>query len=102
MHILQELVQEAGYDCRSYSGRGMFGSQCLGVDLPVDISAFRFVAHVFDAIESDMVFDSDGKELEAILVDVIAKVTRVIEKACLDSMGKGTIIYFPSVQYEEQ
>lgn len=28
------LIEAAGYEPRSYSGRGMYGKQCLGVDLP--------------------------------------------------------------------
>jgi hypothetical protein len=28
-----EKIREAGYEPRSYSGRGMFGKVCVGVDL---------------------------------------------------------------------
>ena len=28
------IIENAGYEPRSYSGRGMYGKYCLGVDLP--------------------------------------------------------------------
>lgn len=58
---LQELIEEAGFVCCSYSGRAMYGERCLGVVIeggpssnPANLGAFisalveAAVARTFD------------------------------------------------------
>lgn len=50
-------IESAGYEARSYSGRGMFGKECVGVEIPQDESAFALAAKLVLAV-----FDEDGDE----------------------------------------
>jgi hypothetical protein len=73
---------------RSYSGRGMYGKQCVGVTLDGDGSSFQLGAAVSAAF-----FDLDEDEA----LDNIADLARL--RVCEDSMGRGVIVYWPSVEW---
>lgn len=77
-----EVFECAGYEVRSYSGRGMYGNECLGVtcDDPV-----VFTAKVM------AVASAYGYHLDDLLA--------LFSKHRTDDMGLSTIIYFPSVAY---
>lgn len=65
-HDLIDLIEEAGFIWRKYSGRGMYGKQCVGL--------------AFDNTE-------DLWDLAQVLPDVPRPTT--------DSMGQGFIAYWP-------
>lgn len=73
----------------NYSGRGMFGKTCLGID--TDHSAFVVAVNVVNAIH-DMQ-DIDENERELLLKEV--KGTRQ------DNMGMGYIYYWYGISYDE-
>jgi hypothetical protein len=66
---LQERLDQAGIKVRSYSGRGMYGKECLGA-----------VAH-------------SAKDVYAECGRANIKTARV------DSMGLGVVVYWPSVAW---
>ena len=72
------LTDIDGADLRSYSGRGMYGKQCLGIDMESMADAVRFAL---------MVEDED--------------LTVALSNPCFDSMGLGIIVYFPNVEAPE-
>lgn len=77
---LQELIEkELGFETRSYSGRSMFGRECLGVDVSRSQNMLKFAFDLGVAC-----CENDVKEPNTILSD---------------SMGLGSIIYFPQVPY---
>jgi hypothetical protein len=90
--MFEDMSEEAGDDAlrvRSYSGRGMYGKQCLGVDTDMGIGALmahlvRFVAGL-DQGTCQGEYD----------VECIAE---ALDGMQTDSMGRGTIVYFPNVQ----
>ncbi|HEY8095286.1 MAG TPA: hypothetical protein VIE65_04225 [Methylobacter sp.] len=92
MQTFQELIEEAGHETRSYSGRAMYGKQCLGVETS-DIGTL--VADVFQAIA-----DSDGGE--GTLRDLAAMAEQGFRGLRTDSMGMDIIVYFPGVPYESE
>lgn len=76
---IQTLLNDIdGAELRSYSGRSMYGKQCLGIDMESMTDAFRFALMVEDdalcLAFSDPVFDN---------------------------MGRGIIVYFPDVEVPE-
>ena len=83
---LKQLIEDAGYETRSYSGRGMYGAECLA-----------FIAE-------------DGRELYAV-ASIVSQVVSHKDRENLagqfagvrtDSMGRDSIIvYFPRVPFEE-
>jgi len=86
MHALQQLFDEAEIETRSYSGRSMYGKECLAVDLNKGLG--DFIADVLYAMQSQL-----GGEAH----DEIAEAFRGM---ATDSMGRGIIVYFPGVPFE--
>jgi hypothetical protein len=79
IETIQDLASEIdGAELRSYSGRGMYGKQCLGIDMDSMTDAFRFAL---------MIDDED--------------LTVALSNPCFDSMGLGIIVYFPNVEAPE-
>jgi len=88
---LQEAIEEAGYGTRSYSGRGMYGKECLGVcidDNVGNIVATLVVETIFTAIDASGESDSE-----------VYDIGQLLKGAKTDSLGRGTIVYFPDVPY---
>jgi hypothetical protein len=79
-------IEAAGYEARSYSGRGMYGAQCVGVDLDRGVSEFRL------AIDLAVACVHDGES------EQVAELGHLATSS--DSMGLGSIVYFPSVKWE--
>lgn len=75
---LQELIEDLGYETRSYSGRGMYGRECLGVTVEDPIS---FTLELGYAI---------GQE----------ETSELPRRTSWDSMGLDYIVYFPNVPYD--
>ena len=79
--MIIEAAEDAGYDTRSYSGRGMYGQYCLGIS-----------------------FDSYGSPTD-IVIDILSydalndKLAEALKGARTDSMGLGGVIYWPHIPY---
>ena len=79
IETIRDLVSDIdGAELRSYSGRGMYGQECLGIDMDSMADAFRFAL---------MVQDED--------------LSVALSNPCFDSMGMGIIVYFPNVEAPE-
>jgi hypothetical protein len=85
--LLIEVAEAAGYEARSYSGRFMYGSTCVGVTLERDQSVVNFVLDVIEAASS---FDEE---------DDMENLTQALRNPRSDSMGLGTIIYWPELPW---
>lgn len=87
MHPLQMMLDEAGIETRSYSGRGMYGKECLGAD--IDRGGLgSFMADVIMGMEAHVAAENREEIAEA------------FRSMSTDSMGLGMIVYFPGVPYE--
>ncbi len=88
MATLQQIIEDAGFDCRSYSGRGMYGKNCLGVV----IGEFnQFLSGIFDSVAR-----SEDPQATA---DILSNAFRSMRQ---DSMGYDIIVYFPYEEYSEE
>lgn len=68
---LEEIAENLGCDFReSYSGRGMYGKSCVGIDV------------------------DSYNEMEGVIEKALE---HGIKGAKTDSMGKGYIVYWPSI-----
>lgn len=89
---LQQCLEDAGYECRSYSGRGMYGKECLAVvtsDHPMTVTANCF---------SELLSDLDDEDIEAWVNkynDLVSQLHRVSE----DNMGRSMVYYWPGVEF---
>jgi hypothetical protein len=91
-HIVQETIENAGYQTRSYSGRGMYGKICVGVDAGKSLGAF------FADILQEVRNSSDkpgGEEMDSQLIEL----EDAFRTMSSDAMGMGTIVYFPDVPF---
>ena len=86
-HPLQQLCEDIDIDCRSYSGRAMYGKECLGID--VDRLGL-FIASVITGMQ-DVHMETDP--------DLAGAVAEAFEGMRTDQMGLGTIIYFPGIPF---
>jgi len=80
---LTRAVEEANKDCetvremfsiRSYSGRGMYGRYCLGLDIP------------------------PGKDATLVAIKM-GEAFKLLGQGSQDSMGHGSILYWPRIRY---
>ncbi len=87
-HALQKLFENVEASCRSYSGRGMYGSQCLATDDDAGIG--EIMANVLEALSYDECsLNEDG----------LRQAADGLRKMRSDSMGMGTVYYFPGVPF---
>lgn len=80
-------IEDAGLDPQAlyddYSGRGMYGKECFGIVVESTAEAVKFLIAL-------------ARNLEAELADELA------DNWTTDSMGYGTIVYFPRFTVSEE
>ena len=84
---LQDIINAAGYEWRTYSGRGMYGAECVG----------------FTVEDNDLLCAVGELMMEAITNDDSLETAEAMLKLChsakTDQMGRSsTIVYFLSVR----
>lgn len=82
---LIEVIESANYEARSYSGRGMYGRECVGIELRQGTSQFGVGVAV-----ANMALTLGYEDLAEDLMDL---------RVASDSMGLDTIVYFPNVAW---
>ena len=83
--MLQVAFDELGYNCREYSGRGMYGKNCLGVDLE-ESNLFTIGFEVAEWVGNNY-------------PERLCEVKDSINKIRQDSLGMNVIVYFPNVEF---
>lgn len=83
---LKDLLDSAGIEYYAYSGRGMYGVTCLAINTEA-----RGVNHLLGTI-ANLIRIANEEDDSA--VDVLAD---ALHYAQTDSMGMGTILYFPRI-----
>lgn len=83
--VMDEVDGATAY--MNYSGRGMYGRTCIGFDLKQGMSPMAFFADVLEALED---VEADDRE------HALRALTLMMKDAKTDSLGLGTILYFPS------
>lgn len=78
---LQEAIVVAGYTPQAYSGRGMYGKECLSARLRSWDSQTDFIIDVALACEADK------------------EILETLRRLRMDELGQGAIVYFPSVPF---
>jgi len=82
---LLQIVKNAEYEPRSYSGRGMYGKSCFGFSVSTLAGAVSDV--MFAAYSYGETVMEDLKDL--------------FNKSNFDSLGKGYIIYFENMPWRD-
>jgi hypothetical protein len=89
---LIEAIEGAGYEARRYSGRGMFGRHCVGVEVHRNVGEFTMALEIVRAAMDCA--ETEDKTFAA--VDELARL-----RTSHDALGLNTILYFPGVPWPE-
>lgn len=89
---LCNAIESAGYKPRSYSGRGMYGKRCLGVTCNNTSNV------VLDILPELLIGGIDDADVPS---EFIEEACELLRNARTDSMGRGAIIYWPEIEWEE-
>lgn len=91
--ILESIVNDEIIDASviQYSGRGMFGRQCLAIVVDEDVPSMYLASLITSEIIRASVIDFFDEAAE----DAV----RICSEAKQDNMGKGTVFYWPDVEY---
>lgn len=90
---LIEILEDAGYEPQSYSGRGMYGKECVGVVVESGRGGFRLGAEL---AKSAAYLAEDEEDVHTVLSE-LAELS-----VSTDAMGFDVIVYFPGVAWPEQ
>ena len=83
----QQILEAAGFECASYSGRGMYGEKCLS--FTIEGNAAAKIGRVFaDVLE---VIEPEENEVAS----------HAFRRMREDSLGRSTVLYFPGVPFAE-
>lgn len=93
-HGLEQLAGDVGADVRAdYSGRGMYGSQCLALVCDGVSDLVQFTLALAEALAEAVHSDDETAEEVSQLVDVLRTApTRA------DQLGLGQVYYWPGVE----
>lgn len=87
-----QILVDADLEPRSYSGRGMYGKVCLGFVIERDDSPLRAFGGILSGLSC-----RDATRVKSDLSDL----SELMLEAREDSMGLGTIVYFPKIKWDD-
>ena len=98
-----QLVRDAGYGVRSYSGRCMYGENCVGVTTKDPYGLVAGVMRSAGMIGIDDTVDTVAS-IEQMIEnkdDELQDLEHLFSRTKTDSMGLSTIVYWPSLTWPE-
>lgn len=103
LKLLKALIEAAGYEAYSYSGRGMFGRMCVGLTCS-DVNTA--IADLFEAcmsqdMEEDALADEHVKSVSQVMEEHSA-LCDALRSSASDSMGLDKVLYFKSVEWQDE
>jgi hypothetical protein len=97
---LVQLAHDANYSVRTYSGRSMYGKQCLGI--VTEDSMARVIANlsieVLHTLRDEAETEEDENKLSYRAADMISDLGRAKQ----DGMGLKSIYYWERIQPDEE
>ena len=111
IQLLREIVDncnDTGAEPRCYSGRGMYGAECLGV-VGEDDECDKLLSSIITALIDDvyqMSIDADDTEeslqnARKTMDNAQCIVSALIRGQRRDTMGKQIVVYFPDIDWAE-
>jgi len=91
---LFKIFKSAGLNPRSYSGRAMFGKECLAVVPDFETSAADVIALFQEHLLSDVMRDPQEFDYKK-----AAEFVAMLRESRQDSMGLGIVIYWPHIEW---
>lgn len=100
LKLLKALIEAAGYEAYSYSGRGMMGRQCVGLTCS-DVNTA--IADLFEAVfDADVEDVADEQEEYDARMSVHSALCEALRSSAQDSMGFDRVLYFKSVEWQNE
>lgn len=98
IEFIEEVAEEGqGRSFRgAYSGRGMFGRECVGVVCPNPIDV---VIGITENIAIEL-FENSGDENPELEREQAEEIFASLKECHIDNMGHDKIIYWPGIQYD--
>ena len=95
--LIVDTARDAGLEVRSYSGRAMYGRQCVAIEF--DRDPYSSTAIVIDILntffESRQMYKEDN-------LDAFSELMHELKSAKQDSLGLGGIIYWPHMEWDKE
>lgn len=85
-YTIRKAADLCGIELRPYSGRGMYGTRCIGLDCDNPVSA------TIDLVDA-LINTVDASDLDECI--------DALRGAKTDSMGRGSIVYWPKLEWVE-
>lgn len=107
---LRRLLKEAEVDAKlrpDYSGRAMYGEHCMAIYLSRGTTESTVLATVLEELIDNALrtaYIAGGNEVDDDENEdklMIAKILFMMKQARTDSMGVGSVVYFPGVTAED-
>jgi len=78
----------------------MYGKQCLAVQVERGTSPYEFFSVLLESIAEEIVDSIDDKG-ENVVYDALKEVSNLLRRTRTDSLGLGSVIYWPNIPWEE-
>ena len=91
-NLIQELIEDAGYEARSYSGRRMGERTCLATDPGPSVGAF--MADLLRAAHEQAAGIEDAS-------DVFEPLDQALRMMPIEPCGRGDVVSFPQIPYTD-
>jgi hypothetical protein len=95
------ILVDAGLEPRNYSGRAMYGAQCIGVTVPHrDVLALgtKIAVQAAATASDNLVDEAEGF---AIVTETLEAVNGIMSHAREDEMGLDAIVYWPRMVWTD-
>lgn len=89
---LQDLLEASDLCPFSYSGRSMYGKNCLAVTLDTG-GPLSLAAQLLEAARDRLTDETEAS------VETLDNLIEVLQSARTDAMGRGTVFYFPEIPF---
>lgn len=89
IEMLNEALEDSNCHLEAYSGRGMNGKECPSFEVSNDENAFSIIAQAIAHV---------GQTYEP---DDVQEVADLFNDCRTDSMGLGTVVYFPQIDWND-
>lgn len=100
LKLLKTLIEAAGYEPYAYSGRGMYGRNCVGFTCPdVNTAIADLFEVMFEVNIEDVANEEEEYEARMSAHNVLCE---AIRKSASDSMGFEVVLYFKSVEWKDE
>lgn len=100
--VVRELNIDQDYEVRKYSGRGMYGRECLGITCedPMQLLV-SVIKHVVLFVIDNVGYDASSEQINDAMS--LADDASVLLGQCVktDNMGRDKILYWENIPYIE-